>query len=254
MGTLKPMALSASLARRPCGCTVATVEPAIATPDVNVLGNFSPSSRKGPTWYCPTGLGVAWTCSPAAVASGETEYAGISPSLQAIRGFTPAASKALPLPTSMKSFWQALIVWAATSKSLASYLWSTSLRPLMPPAALHQVVKACATSKNSRSRPGAATAPGSAMVPTWISVELTPRTPPPRGFPGPQIPFRSPKSPLATLAALELPGGAVGPFVGTELDRPQAPAVTATRTVTAEIVVRARRVVRGPVMSAWSLR
>src|SRR5258708_3871370 len=95
----------------------------------------------------------------------------------------------------MKSCWHALMTTEATLKSLASHLSRMILRPLMPPAALHQLLKATPASKNSCSNPGAAAAPGSAVTPMRMPVSVTPRPEAPVALPGPQIALRVPKSP-----------------------------------------------------------
>src|SRR5947209_4448760 len=120
----------------------------------------------------------------------------MSPSLHPSRGFTPAESNALPLPTSMKSFWQAFVNAWPTLKSFASHLSTTILRPLMPPAALHHLLNASAVSKNSCSRPGAADEPGSAVVPIRMVLSVMPLAVAPFALPGPQMPLSVPKSPL----------------------------------------------------------
>src|SRR5690242_10871813 len=84
---------------------------------------------------------------------------------------------------------------APESKSLASCLLTLSVRPLMPPAALHHFTNASATWKNSISRPGTIVLPASDMVPRVIVLPLIPRPEPPVPLPGPQMPFSVPKSP-----------------------------------------------------------
>ena len=173
----------------------------------------------------------------------------MSPSLQASRGFTPAESNALPLPTSMKSFWQALVNAWPTLKSFASHLSTMILRPLMPPAALHHLLKASAVSKNSCSRPGAAAAPGSAVVPMRIVESVTPLAVAPLALPGPQMPFSVPKSPLpgaaAEEAAVDDPAALlVVPPVGVLEDRPQAavsPSATDAANTTPDLITAACR-------------
>ena len=83
--------------------------------------------------------------------------------------------------------------------SLESHLCSVSLRPRIPPAALHQPTKASALSKSSWSRPGRAVAPGSAIVPTEIVLSVTPCAVAVFALPGPHTPLRVPKSPDAAL-------------------------------------------------------
>ena len=121
----------------------------------------------------------------------------------------------------------------------------------MPPAALHHLVNASATSKNSCSRPGAAAAPGSAIVPIWIELEVRPRPLPPVAWPGPQMAFSDPKSPAAEAlgvllaeAVLLWTGAGLTP-VGTLLDRPHAP-TSATRVVAPATATR--RVLRPPAL------
>src|ERR1700730_2032497 len=126
----------------------------------------------------------------------ETTYAAISGRPHLVRGSTPAESKASPLPTRKKSTWQASIMRAATSLSLASHLSTESLRPLIPPAALHHPTKA-------------AEVPGSAIVPTRISPSVTPSAVAPLPLPGPHTAFTSPKSPEPIFAAVVV---AVPPF------------------------------------------
>src|SRR6185312_11406684 len=174
----------------------------------------------------------------------------MSPSLQPSRGLMPAESNALPLPTSMKSFWQALVNAWPTLKSFASHLSTTILRPLMPPAALHHLEKASAVSKNSCSRPGAAAAPGSPVVPMRMVESVTPLAVAPLALPGPQMPLSVPKSPLpgaaaAEDAAVDDPAALlVVPPVGVLEDRPQAavsPSAAEAANTTPDLITAARR-------------
>ena len=143
----------------------------------------------------------------------------------------------------MNSLWQASIICWATLKYFASYFVNTILRPLIPPAALHQLTNDVPTSKKSEPKPGATEAPGSAIVPTLIVVAEMPRPLPPVALPGPQMALRSPKSPLpaetlGVLAAdaelLEVFGLVVGPFEG-ELERPQPVTPTTSAAVVATV-------------------
>src|SRR3984893_5599075 len=170
----------------------------------------------------------------------ETTYAAISGRPHLVRGSTPAESKASPLPTRKKSTWQASIMRAATSLSLASHLSTESLRPLIPPAALHHPTKASAVSKSSWSRPGCAEVPGSAIVPTRISPSVTPSAVAPLALPGPHTAFTSPKSPEPIFAAVVV---AVPPF---ELPPDRLHPAASNTTTSSGIDQRALRTTKPP--------
>src|SRR5690349_8278032 len=99
--------------------------------------------------------------------------------------------------------WQDSIILAATFVSAASRLCRTSLRPRIPPAALHHPTKASAESNNSWLRPGTAVLPGSDMVATLIVVSVTPGSVAPFAVPAPQTAFNVPKSPGAAASVVE---------------------------------------------------
>ena len=76
----------------------------------------------------------------------------------------------------MKSLWQADVICDATLNSAASRLSITILRPLMPPAALHQSAKAVACWVNSTSRPGTMVLEASFSTAMLMVLAPTPRT------------------------------------------------------------------------------
>src|ERR1700738_5268873 len=119
--------------------------------------------------------------------------------------------------------WQAWTILAATCNRAASHLCRDSLRPRVPPAALHQSTKVVAESNSSWLSPGATVAPGSDIVPTLIVVSVTPGSVAPLAVPGPHTPLREPKSPLDAEGA-----GAAGFW--DELDPPDRPHPAATST------------------------
>ncbi|CAB4708499.1 unannotated protein [freshwater metagenome] len=143
-------------------------------------------------------LTIARIESAARPARVDTVYAAISARPHSVRGLTVVSSSAAPLPTSMKSVWQASTVRGPASISLASRLFSLIVRPRMPPAPLHQPTKASAASNSSWLRPGMMELPGSETVPTSIWVSVTPWAVAPLAEPGPHTPTRSPKLPAAT--------------------------------------------------------
>src|ERR1019366_9211681 len=93
----------------------------------------------------------------------------------------------MPPPTDMKSCWQAWLVTCAALKSAASRLCTTTVRPLMPPAALHHLAKAPAAWKNSTLRPGCTVLPGSEKVAMLMLFDETPRAVELPPLPEPQI-------------------------------------------------------------------
>src|ERR1700677_3515373 len=97
----------------------------------------------------------------------------------------------------MKSLWQGAVICAATLNSAASRLSTTILRPLMPPAALHQSAKAVACWVNSTSRPGRMVLEASFSTAMLMVLSPTPRTVEAPPGPGSQI-FPTPgQTPLA---------------------------------------------------------
>ena len=91
---------------------------------------------------------------------------------------------------------------ALTLNRAESCWFTTILRPLMPPAALHHLLNTSAVSNSSWSRPGRPAKPGSAKVPTLISVGVTPCAVDPAASPFWQTSLRVPKSPDAGAAAV----------------------------------------------------
>ena len=87
----------------------------------------------------------------------------------------------------MKSLWQADVICFATLNSAASRLSITILRPLMPPAALHQSAKAVACWMNSTSRPGRMVLEASFSTAMLMVLSPTPRTEEEPPGPGSQI-------------------------------------------------------------------
>src|SRR6187549_1816422 len=168
-------------------------------------------------------------------ATADTVNAAICGMPQFTRASTVASSKATPLPTSMKSFWHASTVDGPASKSLASYLSRTIVRPRMPPASLHHATNASAASNTSWLRPGTTEFPGSAIVPTTISSSVTPCSVAPDAPPGPHTPMRSPNEPGNGVASVV--GGAVV----------SAGAVLAVGTLIAAVLGGAARLVWGTV-------
>jgi hypothetical protein len=73
-----------------------------------------------------------------------TTWAGNSGSRQASRVCTATPSSASELPTRAKSLAQEALMACTTWSSCVWPMLATSLRPLMPPAALHQSVNTCA--------------------------------------------------------------------------------------------------------------
>src|ERR1700728_4951764 len=100
---------------------------------------------------------------------------------------TEGWSRAIPPPTAMKSLWQAAVACCAALKSAASRLSITILRPLMPPAALHQSATAVACWGNSTSSPGSIVLAASLNTAMLMVLEPTPRTVEAPPDPGSQI-------------------------------------------------------------------
>src|ERR1700691_5201423 len=119
-------------------------------------------------------LGSTW--SEARSEASETTYPLICPSPHFSRIGTDGWSRAMPPPTAMKSLWQAAVACCAALKSAASRLSITILRPLMPPAALHQSANAVACSGNSASSPGSMVLEASLNTAMLMVLEPTPRT------------------------------------------------------------------------------
>src|SRR5580698_6091966 len=89
---------------------------------------------------------------------------------------TDGWSSAMPPPTAMKSLWQANVICCAALNSAASRLSITILRPLIPPAALHQSANAVACWGNSASRPGSMVLEASLNSAMLMVLLPTPRT------------------------------------------------------------------------------
>ena len=143
-----------------------------------------------------------------------------------------------------------------TLNSFASHLSMMTLRPPMPPAALHHLLNPSAVSKNSCSRPGAAAAPGSAVTPIRMVVLVRPRVVGPEGLPGPQMALSDPKSPAAAAVAV---GAALdAPLDGVPdeppLERPHAESERASTAPMATGVATEARGPRRPVSRADARR
>src|SRR5580658_5489359 len=100
---------------------------------------------------------------------------------------TDGWSRAMPPPTAMKSLWQAAVACCAALNSAASRLSITILRPLIPPAALHQSANAVACWGNSTSSPGSTVLAASLNTAMLMVLEPTPRTEEAPPGPGSQI-------------------------------------------------------------------
>src|ERR1700685_2390110 len=123
----------------------------------------------------------------------------------------------MPPPTAMKSLWQAAVACCAALNSAASRLSITILRPLMPPAALHQSAKALACWGDSTSSPGMMVLEASLKTAMLMVFLPTPRTEEAPPGPGSQILPIPGHSPLvatldvrARLGAAPAPAGAGG--------------------------------------------
>src|SRR5580692_4036357 len=110
---------------------------------------------------------------------------------------TDGWSRAIPPPTAMKSLWQAAVVCCAALNSAASRLSITILRPLMPPAALHQPANALACCRSSISSPGSIVLAASLKTAMLIVLFVTPRTEEAPPEPGSQILPTPGQTPLA---------------------------------------------------------
>src|ERR1700733_3140551 len=119
-------------------------------------------------------LGSTW--SEARSEASETTYPLICPSPHCSRMGTDGWSRAIPPPTAMKSLWQAAVICCAALNSAASRLSITILRPLIPPAALHQSANAVACWGNSASRPGSMVLEASLNSAMLMVLLPTPRT------------------------------------------------------------------------------
>jgi hypothetical protein len=114
---------------------------------------------------------------------------------------------------------------------------------LIPPAALHHFTNASPTWKNSLPSPGAIEDPASDIVPMLMAVLLMPRPVPPVAVPGPQIPFRSPKSPAALVLAVadaDPLGALLGGVEEDDPDRPHAANASNVVVATAAVITTAR--------------
>src|SRR5271156_688676 len=96
---------------------------------------------------------------------------------------TDGWSRAMPPPTAMKSLWHAAVACCAALNSAASRLSIMILRPLMPPAALHQSANAVACCTNSSSSPGITVL--AASLNSAILMDLVPNPRTDEGPPGP---------------------------------------------------------------------
>src|ERR1700733_15003746 len=140
-------------------------------------------------------LGSTW--SEARSEASETTYPLICPSPHFSRTGTEGWSRAMPPPTAMKSLWQAAVVCCAALNSAASRLSMTILRPLMPPAALHQSANAVACWGNSASRPGVMVLAASLNSAMLMVLVVTPRTEEAPPAPGSHILPTPGQTPLA---------------------------------------------------------
>src|SRR6266700_8261203 len=114
---------------------------------------------------------------------------------------------------------------------------ATSLRPSMPPAALHHEVNTWARLSSC----GSLVNPTSVSTPTVIWLEVTPWSVAPVALPGWQTSFRSPKLPGVVWTAAEGESVAVG--LPLESARPQP---AASRAAAARTAKAARFLVRLP--------
>src|ERR1700722_19406527 len=89
---------------------------------------------------------------------------------------TDGWSRAIPPPTAMKSLWQAAVICCAALNRAASRLSITILRPLIPPAAVHQSANAVACWGDSASRPGSMVLEASLNSGMLMVLLPTPRT------------------------------------------------------------------------------
>src|ERR1700677_109404 len=117
---------------------------------------------------------------------------------------TDGWSRAIPPPTAMKSLWQAAVICCAALNSAASRLSITILRPLIPPAALHQSANAVACSGNSTSSPGVMVLAASLNTAMLMVLLPTPRTEEAPPGPGSHILPTPGQTPLALAAAVAL--------------------------------------------------
>src|ERR1700691_1979009 len=140
-------------------------------------------------------LGSTW--SEARSEASETTYPLICPSPHFSRIGTDGWSRAMPPPTAMKSLWQDAVACCAALNRAASRLSITILRPLMPPAALHQSAKAVACWGNSASSPGMMVLAASLKTAMLMVFLPTPRTEEAPPEPGSQILLPPGQVPLA---------------------------------------------------------
>src|SRR6266700_1737299 len=119
---------------------------------------------------------------------------------------TPRPSSAAEPPASTKSLVQAALTAGTTAISWVSCMVATSLRPLIPPAALHQEVNTFAALASC----GSLVKPWSVSTPIWMSADVTPWPVAPEALPAWQTLFRLPKSPAVDAAGDEEPDDDAG--------------------------------------------
>src|SRR6266567_2661354 len=125
-----------------------------------------------------------------------TTCASKSGSRQDTRCLTARPSSAAEPPARTKSEPQAPVTVWTTLSIPVSLMSGTSLRPLMPPAALHQAVNTFAALMSC----GSLVKPTSVSTPTLIWLAVTPWSGAPVALPERQTFFRLPKSPGAVAA------------------------------------------------------
>src|SRR5450756_453455 len=148
------------------------------------------------------------------------------------RAETARPSSAAEPPASTKSLAQAWAIAPTTSSIPVSWMSATSLRPLMPPAALHQEVNTLAVVTSW----GSFVKPSSVRTPTMIWLAVTPLSGLPVALPPWQTFVREPKLAPAVVACDDgddaAPDVAAGPDAGVLLD-PARLQPAATRAVSA---------------------
>ena len=119
-----------------------------------------------------------------------TTCASKSGSRHLSRVVTASPSSAAEPPASTKSLWQASAIAPTTSSIWVSWMSATSLRPSMPPAALHQSVKTLAVVSSC----GSLVKPTSVSTPAMIWLEVTPWSVAPVALPPWQASVTVPKA------------------------------------------------------------
>ena len=104
-----PMSFRYSWALRPCGTSEASVLPPIPTPPVLEAGYASASRRSAPSLYSRESTGSADLHFDVA-ACGDDRVRRNLAVLAGSRRLHAGAVERVAVPTSMKSFWQALVI------------------------------------------------------------------------------------------------------------------------------------------------